>query len=485
MRLIAIVAAAFSLFAQTPDPDVAFDLTTPTGVLSGTLRMPTATQFSSRPGPQVPVVLIIAGSGPTDRNGNNPLGVKADTYKMLADALAIRGIATVRYDKRGVAASRAAASSEANMRFDDGVDDASLWIEKLRNDNRFKSVIVAGHSEGSLVGMIAARDARADGFVSISGIASRLSDVMRAQLKPQLAALPALAEANESIIKSLEAGNIVSPLPPLVAGVPALASLWRASVQPYVISTFRYRPAEEFRRLLRPALIIQGTTDIQVSVDEAKALAAAKPDATLKIIEGMSHVLKAGPADRAANAATYTQPDLPLVAAVPDAIAEYVNGLSLPPHAHGERKSPRTVTSAVVDGVRIAVEYGQLGVRNRQIWGGIVAWNKQWMPGADEVTTLTTSAPIVIGNLAVPAGDYSLFALPSEDNFLLQVNKEIYHFHTDYHASMDLGRVKMSMTKLEQPAELLRFEIVPAATGGILKFAWADREYAVAFRSQK
>ena len=90
------------------------------------------------------------------------------------------------------------------------------------------------------------------------------------------------------------------------------------------------------------------------------------------------------------------RPSESFVAAVPDAIAEYVNGLSLPPHAHGERKSPRTVTSAVVDGVRIAVEYGQLGVRNRQIWGGIVPWNKQWMPGADEATTLTTSAPLVI-----------------------------------------------------------------------------------------
>jgi hypothetical protein len=104
------------------------------------------------------------------------------------------------------------------------------------------------------------------------------------------------------------------------------------------------------------------------------------------------------------------------------------------------------------------------------------------MPGADEATTLTTSKPIVLGGLAVPAGDHTLFALPSEDNFLLLVNKETYQFHTEYHASRDLGRVKMSMAKLDQPVELLRFEIVKnPAGGGVLKFAWADREYSVPF----
>lgn len=483
---IAIVTASAALVAQTPTADVAYDLTTPTGVIAGTLRMPTANQFSSRRRPsQGPVVLIIAGSGPTDRNGNSGTQVTGNTYAMLADALAVRGIASVRYDKRGIAASRVAGQREADMRFDIGVEDASLWIEKLRNDPRFKSVIVAGHSEGSLVGMLAARHARADGFVSIAGVASRASDVLRVQMKPQLAALPALAEANESIIKSLEAGQTVDPLPPLVAGIPGLVSLWRPSVQPYLISWFRFVPSAEFAMFKRPALILQGTTDIQVSVDEAKALAAAKPDATLTIIDGMNHLLKSAPADRMGNIATYTQPELPLVKDVPDAIAAYVNGLTLPPHAHAERKSPRTVTSAIIDGVRIAVEYGQLGVRDRAIWGGIVPWNKQWMPGADEATTLTTSAPIILGQpgggLTIPAGDHTLFALPSEDNFLLQVSTEIYHFHTDYHASMDLGRVKMSMTKIVQPAELLRFEIVKTATGGVLKFAWADREYAVPF----
>lgn len=475
LALCLVVAAASALYAQAPSADVAYDLTTPTGVLAGTLRMPSA-------GGKVPVVLIIAGSGPTDRNGNSGAQVTGNTYLMLADALAAKGIATVRYDKRGIAASRASAPPEKDMRLETGVTDASLWIEKLRNDARFKSVVVAGHSEGSLIGMLAARQARADGFVSISGVARRASDVLRWQMEPQLKALPALAAANESIIKALEAGQTTIPLPQLVAGVPALASLWRPSVQPYLISWFRYDPAKEFAMLQRPALILQGTNDIQVTVDEAKALAAAKPDATLKIVDGMNHLLKNAPVERMANIATYTQPDLPLVAAVPDAIASYVNGLSLPPHNNAERKSPRAVVSADITGARLAIEYGQLGVRDREIWGKLVPWNRQWMAGADEATTLTTSAPIVIGNLTVPAGDHTLFAMPSEDNFQLIVNNEIYHFHTEYHASRDLGRVKMSMAKLAQPAELLRWEIVQTATGGTLKFSWADREYSVPFK---
>ncbi|TAK17076.1 MAG: alpha/beta fold hydrolase [Acidobacteria bacterium] len=424
---------------------------------------------------KVPVVLIIAGSGPTDRNGNSGAQVKGNTYAMLADALAARGIATVRYDKRGIAASRPAGPPEVDMRFEIGVADASAWIEKLRNDTRFTSVTVAGHSEGSLVGMLAARQARADGYVSIAGIARRASDVLRTQTQPQLASMPALAEANESILKSLEAGKTVDTVPP------ALFALYRPSVQPYLISWFRYLPSAEIAMLKRPALILQGTTDIQVAVDEARALAAAKPDATLKIIDGMNHLLKTAPADRAANIATYANAELPLVADVPDAIAAYVKGLSLPQHALAERKSPRTVAAAEIDGCRIAVEYGQLGVRDRAIWGALVPWNRQWMPGADEATTLTTSESMVLGGLTVPAGDHTLFAVPSEDNFLLLVNNQIYQFHTQYDASRDLGRVKMAMKKLDQPAELLRFEIRKTVTGGELAFAWADREYAVPF----
>jgi pimeloyl-ACP methyl ester carboxylesterase len=475
VTLIAALALTVGLarpIAQEDAGSTPFNLETATGTIGATLRMPAA-------GGRVPAVLIIAGSGPTDRNGNNPGGVKGAPFRQLAEALAADGIASVRYDKRGIAASREAAPPESQMRVEMLIADAEGFIEKMRNDPRFSSITVVGHSEGSLIGMVAARAARADGFVSISGPGRRLSDIIREQTADQLKPLPALAEANERILKALEAGQTASDVPPM------LNALYRPSVQPYVISEFKYTPTEEFSRLTRPALILQGTTDIQVSLADARALAAAKPDATLKIIEGMNHVLRPAPPERLPNIATYGREDLPIVADVPAAIAAFVKGLRLPRHPVGERKSPRTVTAAEVHGVRLAVEYGQLGVRNREIWGALVPWNQPWMPGADEATTLTTSAPIAIGPrdnaVLLPAGDYTLFARASDTDFRLLINAETFQFHTEHDPSKDLGRVPMSMTRLDTPVELLTFEIVGTPSGGELRFAWADRRYAVPF----
>jgi pimeloyl-ACP methyl ester carboxylesterase len=290
-------------------------LVTPTGTIAGTLVVPKAEG-------KIPVVLIIAGSGPTDRDGNSTaLPGKNNTYRMLADTLAAGGVASLRYDKRAIGESRAAAGgSEAGLRFDMYVDDAAGWIAQLRADARFSRVIAAGHSEGSLVGMVAANKAHADAFVSIAGIAHRASDVIRDQLRPQIGSMPALWQDSESILASLDHGQVVDPLPPAIQAIPGLASLYRPSVQPYMISWFKYVPSVEIARLAIPVLLLQGTTDIQVSVDEAKALKAAKPDAELVLIEGMNHVLKTAPADRAQNAATYSNPDLPIVPDVPKAI---------------------------------------------------------------------------------------------------------------------------------------------------------------------
>ena len=123
-------------------------LHTPTGDISGTLLRP-----SSRP---PLVVLIVAGSGPTDRNGNSVLGVSANSYKILADSLAAHGLASVRYDKRGVGASSGAMMPEEKLRFDDYVADAAAWIDSLAHDPRFSRVAVIGHSEGALIAAVAA-----------------------------------------------------------------------------------------------------------------------------------------------------------------------------------------------------------------------------------------------------------------------------------------------------------------------------------------
>jgi len=275
--------------------------------------------------------VIIAGSGPTDRDGNSPmLAGKNNSLKQLADALAAAGVASLRYDKRGIAESRAAGASETDLRFEMYVDDAAAWVEQVRKDPRFSKVLVVGHSEGSLIGILAAKKVHADALVSIAGVAHRASDVMRDQLRPQIGSMAALWDGSEAILASLEKGAPISPLPPAIAAVPPLASLYRPSVQPYVISWFKYVPSQELGALTMPVLLIQGTTDIQVSVDEAKGLKAAKPDAELVLVEGMNHVLKIAPADRALNAATYSNPDLPIVPEVPAAIVRLASRIAKP-----------------------------------------------------------------------------------------------------------------------------------------------------------
>jgi pimeloyl-ACP methyl ester carboxylesterase len=441
------------------------------GKIAGTLLMPPQA-FG-----QIPVALIIAGSGPTDRDGNSPaLPGKNNMYRLLAEALAAQGIASVRYDKRGLPSSMIANLKEADLRFEHFVNDASAWITRLRNDARFSKVAVIGHSEGSLIGMLAARAARADAFVSVAGIGRRASDVLRDQLRPQLSSPPELWKASETILAAVEAGRTSEPVPPV------LASLYRIQIQPYLISWFAYTPSVEFARLAAPSLIIQGTTDLQVTVAEAEVLKAARPDATLRIIDGMNHVLKAAPLDRVANIATYTDPAPPLVAELPAAIAPFIHGVRPPRHPATERRSLRTVLSAVVDGARIAIEYGQPSKRDRAIWGALVPWDRWWMPGADEGSVLTTSAPLTFGTLAVPAGDYTIYTLPGDAAFSLIINGETNLFHTEYRATRDIGRVPMTLTRLATPVELLTFAIDTRPDGGgVLRLRWDDREYAVPF----
>lgn len=290
-------------------------LATPTGTLAGTLLLPSLDH-------KVPVALIIAGSGPTDRNGNGPVpSLHNDSLKMLAQELANAGVATVRYDKRGVAASAAAAPPESEMRFDTYVDDASAWADKLRADARFSSLIVVGHSEGSLVGMVAAQRAKADAFISIAGAAEPVTAILRKQLAGRLP--PALAAENERILASLEHGDVVANVPP------ALANLYRPSVQPYMISWLRYVPSERLAALNMPVLIVQGDTDVQVGVEQAQALKAAKPDAVLAIIPGMNHVFKLVPAHEQPPFPSYGNPALPLAPQLIEAFAAFLRSARL------------------------------------------------------------------------------------------------------------------------------------------------------------
>jgi uncharacterized protein len=264
-----------------------------TGKLFGTLTTPKSFVKG-------PLALIIAGSGPTDRNCNNPT-MTNDAYKKLAHELASSGITSIRYDKRGIAESVAAVESESSLVFYDYVQDAKDWIQQAKQDKRFTQVVLIGHSEGSMIGILAAE--KADKFISVAGPGRGIGVV----LKEQLSAQPkAVQDEAFPMIDTLSMGKKLTQVSP------AMMPLFRPSIQPYMISWLKYDPAVELKKLKIPVLIIQGTTDIQVSLEDAKLLSAAKPDAKLLIIDKMNHILRTVDGDRTANLATYNQAELPL-----------------------------------------------------------------------------------------------------------------------------------------------------------------------------
>ncbi len=225
-----------------------------------------------------------------------------NSLKMMAEAFAANGIASLRYDKRGIGESSKAMGSEADLRFDDYVNDAILWSKHLRADKRFSTLTIAGHSEGSLIGMIAAEGKNADGYVSLAGIGRPAGQVILDQVRPQLP--PELMKSTEEIVAILTAGKTAESVPPV------LNALFRPSVQPYIISWFRFDPSREIAKLTIPILIAQGTADIQVSVGDAKLLAKASPSATILLVEGMNHILKQVPNDKDKQIASYSDPSL-------------------------------------------------------------------------------------------------------------------------------------------------------------------------------
>jgi hypothetical protein len=307
MLLSALLAAA----AATP---AAVEVTVPgpQGPLAGTLL---------DPGKDAPAILIIPGSGPTDRDGNNPLGVKGGVYRQLAEALAAKGVATLRIDKRGMFGSKGAIADANDVTIAAYAADAHAWVDMLRAKTGRKCVWLLGHSEGSLVALRAAQDPKGIcGVILVSGAGRPYGEVIRAQLRANPANAPLLA-SGEAALDQLEAGKRVDG-----ATMPApLQPLFRDNVQGFLIEAFSYDPAKLAGAIKLPVLILQGDMDLQVAVTDAELLKRGQPAATLKILPGINHVLKPVDGDdRAANAATYGNADLAITPAVPEAIAAFV-----------------------------------------------------------------------------------------------------------------------------------------------------------------
>lgn len=272
-------------------------------------------------GKKAPVILIIPGSGPTDRDGNNPLGVTAAPYRLLAEALEAKGVSSVRIDKRGMFGSKDAIPDANKVTITDYAGDVHKWVAAIQKQSSNSCVFVLGHSEGALVALAAAQQPEGIcGLILVSGAGRRLSDVIRDQLSSNAAFAPELDSAFTAL-KSLEEGQHVDP----AHFDPTLQKLFAPQVQDFLIDMFRQDPQKLAAALKIPVLIVQGERDLQVSPNDAKALAAAQPKAKLVLLPKMNHVLKDVESDdRSANLAAYGDPTLPIDPGLIDAIVKFV-----------------------------------------------------------------------------------------------------------------------------------------------------------------
>ncbi len=268
-------------------------------------------------------VLMIAGSGPTDRNGNSKLGVSADYLEQLADALAASGSASLRYDKRGVGGSKALVTSEAALRFSDFVGDAERWAAWLGQQPGIVCVFLLGHSEGGLIATLVAGKSSPAGLALVSSPGGSLGTVLARQLQhlPMTGALRADALTT---LKQIETGRTVANVDP------KLHNLFRPSVQPFLISLINIDPAAELAKLSLPTLIVSGGKDMQVAKSDYDALTTARPDAEAVRVPDMNHVLKDISGGRDANLAAYKNPNLPLAPELAGAVTEFITSTPCP-----------------------------------------------------------------------------------------------------------------------------------------------------------
>lgn len=274
-------------------------------MLNGTLYKPNKSSKKTN------LVILIPGSGIPDRNGNQP-GASNNSLKFLSEGLASKDIAVFAYDKRAIAQLKAGNISEKNVTFDDVIADVKQIIQYFKSKKEFNKIIISGHSEGSLVGMIASKD-NADGYVSIAGAGRPIDEILEEQVVKQAPFLKTELRKNLDILKSGQTFKLENKM---------LSSLFRESVQPYLISWFKYDPRVEIKKLQIPVLIINGTKDLQVPESDAKLLHEAYPKSELVIIENMNHVFKEIKED-SENMKSYNDLTLPVVPELIEKVAGF------------------------------------------------------------------------------------------------------------------------------------------------------------------
>ncbi len=264
--------------------------------ISGTLTMPDSTR-------NYPLMIIVAGSGPTDRDGNNNLGIKTFSYKYLSDTLANENIATFRYDKRGVAKSQVKGLKEQDLVFETYVDDLIEIINYFKKNEKFTEIILLGHSEGALVAAVACSKTEISKFISVAGTAKPADSILIEQLSNKS---DIDISKVKKIINNIKKGQITPVFDK------NLAAIFRPSVQPYLASWMKFNPVNIYSKIQIPVLIIHGKTDVQIPVSDAYLLDSACVNSKIIIIEKMNHILKNASADTTKNLETYKKANLPL-----------------------------------------------------------------------------------------------------------------------------------------------------------------------------
>lgn len=313
--IAAVLAAALTVPASAAPSgsETQLQAAGPYGPLTGTIFQ------SSKP--QGPVALIIPGSGPTDRDGNSPLGVQASTYRLLAEGLAAEGISSVRIDKRGLFGSGTAVPDPNAVVIDDYVTDTASWVSLIRERTGAPCVWLIGHSEGGLVALAAARKVdNLCGLVLIASPGRPMGEIIKTQLRANPANAPLIAAADQ-VIDLLTSGQRVD-----VSNLPQpLLPLFHPAIQDFLISAFALDPSKLVAQIQLPILILQGGKDLQVSSFDAELLKAANPNATLKVLPDANHVLKDVEGDSPAeNLAAYSASDLPLARGTVSTISNFI-----------------------------------------------------------------------------------------------------------------------------------------------------------------
>ncbi|KGL62878.1 alpha/beta hydrolase [Polaribacter sp. Hel1_85] len=224
---------------------------------NGKIELPGTLTFTQE---NTPLIIWVHGSGPVNRNGNQPAqNIKANYIKQFRDAVNKEQIAFFSFDKR--------TANKNNIKFltDIKLQDFALDVEEIINyfhyEKRFSKIILAGHSQGSLIAMLAAK--KADKYISIAGAGETIDKTIIKQISKNNSTLGEAAKKQFDTLKTKGKIEVVNPF---------LMSVFAKQNQSFLFSWMQINPLEKIKKLTIPILIINGKKDIQVQVSDAETL---------------------------------------------------------------------------------------------------------------------------------------------------------------------------------------------------------------------